>query len=268
MTARPWMPFYFSDYLADTAHLSVSEHGAYLLLIAHYWAHGGLPAEEATIARITRMSARQWSQSRDILRSLFGDVWRHKRIDHELAKAIEKSKKNSANAKLSHSDRRPNAKRTPTQLQSQPHKEDSALGAEPKPSRKKPATTIPDDWKPSDEDFQHGRDIGLTDAETTREASKFRNHAKQNDRRAVNWHFAFRNWCINAAEFLGRKPKSTHPSQVRYRADPHSAEFLAWKAHARDAGNRAFTRILDQRELEGRAFEFESQWPPGHKVAA
>lgn len=39
---RPWMAFYVADYLADTLHLSATEHGAYLLLISHYWVHGGL----------------------------------------------------------------------------------------------------------------------------------------------------------------------------------------------------------------------------------
>lgn len=120
MTARPWMPFYFSDYLADTGHLSTTEHGAYLLLIAHYWSHGSLPSDEAVIARITRMTARQWAQSRDVLRSLFGDNWCHKRIDKELAQAIEKSKVNSANAKRRHSDGIAKAVRSDTQLQPQP----------------------------------------------------------------------------------------------------------------------------------------------------
>src|ERR1019366_2083805 len=124
MTSRPWMPFYFSDYLADTGHLSTTEHGAYLLLIAHYWAHGGLPDDEAVIARITRMTARQWSSSRDHLRSLFGDNWRHKRVDHELAQALEKSRINSANAKRRHSERTAGTERTHTQLHLERKKED------------------------------------------------------------------------------------------------------------------------------------------------
>lgn len=145
MSTRPWMPFYFADYLADTAHLSTTEHGAYLLLIAHYWAHGGLPKEEATIARITRMTARQWSQSRDVLRSLFGDEWCHKRIDHELTQAIEKSRTNSANAKRRLSGRSANAQRTHTQSQSQlqseeKKEEESSLRSESITPEK------PDDW--------------------------------------------------------------------------------------------------------------------------
>jgi uncharacterized protein YdaU (DUF1376 family) len=143
------MPFYFADYLADTGHLSVAEHGAYFLLIAHYWSHGGLPADEAVIARITRMTPRQWSQSRDVLRSLFGDDWRHKRIDKELAKAIEKSQVNSANAQRRHSERTAKTQRTHTQPQpqSQPEekKEESSLRSD---SARDVSRAISDDWPP------------------------------------------------------------------------------------------------------------------------
>lgn len=117
--SRPWMPLYIADYLKDTAHLSPAEHGAYLLLIMFYWTKGGLPKEEDAIRRITRMTPRQWSQSRDVLRSLFLPEWRHKRCDEEIAKAIEKSKTNSANARSRHSERTANAERTHTQSPSQ-----------------------------------------------------------------------------------------------------------------------------------------------------
>lgn len=129
---RPWMPLYVADYLADTTHLSTTEHGAYLLLIMHYWTKGGLPKDEESIRRITRMTSRQWSQSRDVLKSLFGDEWRHKRCDHEIEQAVEKSRVNSANAKRRHSERTANAERTHTQSQSQSDKEDRIR--EPRPA--------------------------------------------------------------------------------------------------------------------------------------
>lgn len=90
MVSRPWMPLYVADYLADTSHLRAAEHGAYLLLIMHYWQNGGLPAEEKKLARIARMSDREWKAARDTLAEFFTGDWRHERIDRELSEATEK----------------------------------------------------------------------------------------------------------------------------------------------------------------------------------
>ena len=87
----PWMPLYIADYLADTTHLRTVEHGAYMLLIMTYWRHGKLPADDAALARIARMSGREWQSVKGTLQALFGDDWTHKRIDQELNKARTKS---------------------------------------------------------------------------------------------------------------------------------------------------------------------------------
>lgn len=91
--SRAWMPLYVADYLADTGHLSAAEHGAYLLLIMHYWTNGGLPNEDRRLARICRMTPAEWDDSRETLFDLFDDGWTHKRIDAELVNAREISEK-------------------------------------------------------------------------------------------------------------------------------------------------------------------------------
>jgi uncharacterized protein YdaU (DUF1376 family) len=85
------MPLYVADYLADTAHLTAAEHGAYLLLIMHYWRAGKLPSDERQLARIARMTTREWANSRDVLAGFFDAEWRHKRIESEIAKSARKS---------------------------------------------------------------------------------------------------------------------------------------------------------------------------------
>ncbi|RDJ20145.1 DUF1376 domain-containing protein [Bosea caraganae] len=110
---RPWMAFYVADYLADTLHLSAAQHGAYLLLISHYWVHGGLPNDEAMLQRIARLTPEEWTASRDTLASFFKDGWHHSRVEREMAEAREKYEKR-ANAgrcggKASGNSRRSNA---------------------------------------------------------------------------------------------------------------------------------------------------------------
>jgi uncharacterized protein YdaU (DUF1376 family) len=81
------MPFYVADYLADTGHLTTLQHGAYLLLIMHYWRTGGLPDDNTKLAKVTRLSLGTWTEKvRPNIEPLFQEGWRHKRIDQELAK--------------------------------------------------------------------------------------------------------------------------------------------------------------------------------------
>lgn len=89
MSGPAWMPFYVGDYLKDTAHLSTFEHGAYLLLIMHYWQHGGLPNDDRQLAAIVRVRTEKWHQLKTRLEPFFMQGWTHNRIEKELAKAQE-----------------------------------------------------------------------------------------------------------------------------------------------------------------------------------
>jgi uncharacterized protein YdaU (DUF1376 family) len=94
MTTRPpWMPLYIADYRRDTAHLSPAQHGGYVLLIMHYWAHGKLPDDDAQLRNIACMDQREWNRHRAVLQAFFQDGWKHKRIEAELAKAKAKQNK-------------------------------------------------------------------------------------------------------------------------------------------------------------------------------
>ncbi len=85
------MPLWVADYLRDTTHLGAAEHGAYLLLLLYYWQSGGeIPDDDKQLAHVTRMSSREWKRARPTIQAFFHDGWRHKRVDQELEKAMEK----------------------------------------------------------------------------------------------------------------------------------------------------------------------------------
>jgi uncharacterized protein YdaU (DUF1376 family) len=87
------MPLYVADYLADTSHLGAAESGAYLHLIMHYWLKGGLPNDPVQLAKIARMSLKQFNRALPIIAPFFNPDWTHNRIDQELEKVKEISEK-------------------------------------------------------------------------------------------------------------------------------------------------------------------------------
>ena len=84
---------YWSNYFGDTRHLTRGQHGAYLLLIGHYWMTGSLPDDDNQLATITGSTPEEWRVDKPILQAFFFDGWRHKRIEAELRRYDEKTGK-------------------------------------------------------------------------------------------------------------------------------------------------------------------------------
>lgn len=93
MSKRPWMPFYVGDYLAKTAHLTAEQHGAYMLLLMHYWTHGELPEDQKQLMAIARLPADSWAGNCHVLAKFFDNKWRNNRMEKELAKLKKLSEK-------------------------------------------------------------------------------------------------------------------------------------------------------------------------------
>ena len=103
MAALPYMQLYVADYLADTAHLTTEEHGAYLLLLFSYW-QTGKPLRGDRLASVSRMGAERWASVEPTLKEFFhvkSGVWTHFRVESDLEKVGSKSKKNSEAGKAS-----------------------------------------------------------------------------------------------------------------------------------------------------------------------
>ena len=154
MTA-PYMPLFVADYLADTAHLSAAEHGAYLMLVMNYWQRGKpLPADDRKLARIAKMTDAEWQDSRSTLAEFFVEhdgVWSHKRVEAEMAVAEEKTAKAKKAARASAEARQANAQ----QMLSERSADTELLGEvrlgkeEPKPETDLPTPNVRAVGKPT-----------------------------------------------------------------------------------------------------------------------
>lgn len=103
MAALPYMQLYVADYLADTAHLTTEEHGAYLLLLFSYW-QTGKPLRADRLASVSRLSNERWTDVERTLNEFFhveNGTWTHFRVEADLEKVGSKSKNNSEAGKAS-----------------------------------------------------------------------------------------------------------------------------------------------------------------------
>ncbi len=107
-----WYPHYIGDYARKTAHLTVIEHGAYRLLLDHYYATGKpLDANADVLHRVCRAFADAERQAIDkVLRLFFfhdeeEGVYIHHRAEEELAKRSEISHKRRAAAERRHAEK-------------------------------------------------------------------------------------------------------------------------------------------------------------------
>ena len=269
--SRPWMPLYIADYRKDTGHLSAAEHGAYLLLIMHYWATGRLPDNDRQLSRIACMSPAEWKRARPIVEPFFEDGWKHGRIDEELAKAADISNKRSE-ARKQRGNKKPTNEPTNVELLSTQSQSQSPIPSEAKKASsgsrpKKVRATYPDDfekfWK------NYPKTPVMSKSEALKEWNKLSDDEKQAAIAAVP---KFSAWlksqkdhpAVHACRFLSQRrfegfdePEggaTVHP--IGFYAAMDSPELAVWDAH-----NRATKGVNASRDRNG-GWRFPTQWPP------
>ncbi len=98
------LPLFGDAYLADTRHLSLEEHGAYLQLLMIAWRTETctLPDDDKRIAKMLGVTAGRWSKLKTTVMAfweLTSDGWKQKRLSKERAFSDEKRAKNISAAK-------------------------------------------------------------------------------------------------------------------------------------------------------------------------
>ena len=193
MSSKAWFPFYVGDYLADTQMFTTEQHGAYILLLAHYWTNQGpITSNPRDLQIIMGLSKYNFSKNSPAILKKFtekNEKFYHSRMDREIAKAVEistvkaKSGKRGGLAKAQAS-----AKQKPTQSQSQPHIVTTTRG-----------TRLPDDWKPEPELLQWAASE-RPDLDLKKSTDSFCDywHSKAGAAaRRVKWDLTFKNWIRN-----------------------------------------------------------------------
>jgi len=279
MSALPYMPLYVADYLADAAHLTTEEHGAYLLLIMTYWQRGkALPAEATKLARIARLPDERWTDVEQTLSEFFTLIdgrWHHKRIDAELYKVRVKSEKakragfssararkatdaqRTLNGRSTDADQTLNHTDTDTDTDTEiDTRVDKYIEVETEVKRKvegraiapghSPSSTrgarIPPGFQPSPDVTGMAMDRGLTEPEIIDQLERFRdwaNSATGQVRLKRDWNAAFRNWIKRVADDKRRK------TATAFTARPSPAQAM------RDAFDDLDSHIAGRRQPAG-----------------
>lgn len=231
------MPLYVADYIADTTDLTMREHGAYMLLILHYWRRGCLPLEgqitdEAIASGLLERCYRVCSTGgvgdetavKRVISRFFtwdGTKWSHKRIDIELNKANEISsirakigakggvESGKTRQAIAEANTQAKSKQTPKQNRSdhnhshnQSKEEEKEPPLSPKGETTNTATRLPDNWLPPPEARHLATELGVN---YENELAKFRDYwaAVPDSRgRKKDWPATLRNWLRTAAERL------------------------------------------------------------------
>ncbi len=109
---RIWFPTYIGEFFTVTATMTGHEIGAYQLIIAKLWKDGGaIPADDKSLAKLTKATPRQWREIKEALWPHFeikGGLLTHPETTAEIRKAIANGEKRRAAGIASGASRRAN----------------------------------------------------------------------------------------------------------------------------------------------------------------
>jgi uncharacterized protein YdaU (DUF1376 family) len=203
-----YYPHHIGDYLRDTTHLSLLEHGAYRRMLDLYYAsEKPLPLDETWLFRLVRADKADEKEAVSfVLRHFFTkceDGWRSKRADEEIKAAYRRAKAARLNGKLGG---RPKTQQVISGLangklnESQPETQGKAPNTNTKTKeREERASRLPASWEPN-ELLKAWFNQNRPDLDLVSTVANFRDHwaaASGSNARKLDWDAAFRTWARN-----------------------------------------------------------------------
>jgi uncharacterized protein YdaU (DUF1376 family) len=221
------MPLYVGDYLADTTHLTVTEHGAYLLLIMSFWRNETLPNDDKILARHARCTTAQWSRMKPTIMAFLevrNDRVFHGRILHDLTAArvaVERQAQRSSNggkATALKYKRRSAPEAEPQARQSKSTSSTVSTDTVEGAPRKRASRRAPPDWVPSDADNETLRSEGIGEFNRPSALARFKDH--EFTKAKSDWSATYRNWIRKDAEDAKRnRPANGHDQRKQAAMD-------------------------------------------------
>jgi uncharacterized protein YdaU (DUF1376 family) len=219
--SAPAIPFFGDAYLADTRHLSLEEHGAYLQLLMIAWRIEGcsLPDDDARLARMIGVTAAKWKKLKPTVMAFWtlkNGAWSQARLTKERRFVEEKRAKNKASAEARWGSQVTETKEGgPCERISEcnappppPHKKEKAEAIASSKKADPRGTRLPDDWKPKPLTDKTAEMVAVWPAGMIeRELAKFRDHYRKTPGtrgKSLDWDASYRNWLRIADE---RKPR-------------------------------------------------------------
>jgi uncharacterized protein YdaU (DUF1376 family) len=228
----PSIPLFGDAYLADTRHLSLEEHGAYLQLMMIAWRTEGccLPDDDSRLARMLGVTVAKWRKIKPTVMAFWkleDGAWKQSRLSKERKFVEEKRAKNKASA-----DARWNNQPLENKADDECERISERNAPPPPPTKgKKEGETnvspigraqgqrLPDDWEPRAfaPDTVSGQIAAARGHDwAARALESFRNHwrsANGPNARKRDWQAAWANWIIEQDNRDGRRPHSLGRNQ-------------------------------------------------------
>lgn len=194
--SKPWFPFYVGDFLADTMNFSVTQKGAYVNILCHYWTTQE-PMTRDEMMAVSGLSKNLFEKSWHLFAKKFvmeNEKYFNRRMRREIIKAIDISEKRSAAATKSHAASAGTiAHASATQSQSQLHKDKKRGQKKP---RKKRAAQLPDNWILPD-DYREYCITKRPDLDPDATAENFRDYYLSHGKPMVDWKRTWQRWVRN-----------------------------------------------------------------------